>query len=162
MEYISSKKFLHGHFLEEHGPGPSFRILNSIPNGLITLNGRISEILFSTPLKVLQEKKEIILSREIFPIPEFLNIVQFGLVYIDIIEEQYFGDILAKIIKCFPIKQIEFNQVVTLFENLQYVNVDKTRITSIQIQLRDLEGNPIQFENNFFTVIATLHFKPLV
>ena len=87
FEYISSKNFLHGHFLEEHGPGPSFRILNSIPNGLITLNGRISEILFSTPLKVLQEKKEIILSREIFPIPEFLNIVQLvGLFYIDIIE----------------------------------------------------------------------------
>ena len=44
------------------------------------------------------------------------------------------------------------------YDNPHYLNVNKSEISSIKVQIRDDNGNKIRFENG--KIIAKLHFRP--
>lgn len=89
-----------------------------------------------------------------------LSIICYAAIYCDLIEDQYVGDALAPILGLINMTANQSNETVTFYENPHYVNCRKSRINRINIQILDLEGNPIQFENIFSYVILKLHFRP--
>ena len=40
-----------------------------------------------------------------------------------------------------------------------YLNISKTRIDSINIEIRDINGNHIEFKDLFSNIYISLHFK---
>jgi len=48
---------------------------------------------------------------------------------------------------------------VTFFDNPHYLNISKTRIDSINIEIRDINGNHIEFKDLFSNIYISLHFK---
>ena len=118
----------------------------------LNLNGGLSKFIYN------QEKSSIIVNRY-YHFPNFLDIVNYILVYTDFIENQYFGDILAPILKIIPVKARDNSQLVTFFDYPHYVSIKTSRINSINITLRDLQGEKIHFEDPFQFVKVKLHFK---
>lgn len=93
-------------------------------------------------------------------LPTTLNLINFIVIYTDIIDHQYFGDIKTQILRTIPIRYNN-NNIQTLFDNHQYVKVKNSVINSINIQLRDIWGNPIHFSDFFSYVVVNLHFRPI-
>jgi len=89
----------------------------------------------------------------------FINTIDHFLVYVDIIEKQYFGDVMAPIIRTVTPTGNTGDLISTDYESLHYVNLKKTSFSSININIRDSQGNLIQFNNLFGKVIVKLHFK---
>jgi len=92
-----------------------------------------------------------------FFVPNLLDIVNYAAVYTDIVEDQYFGDSFSPLLRVIHLGSEK--HVVTFFENPIYVPVNKTYITTINIKVYDLQGQPIPFKNNFAFVMPTLHFR---
>lgn len=82
-------------------------------------------------------------------LPEKLNIINYIIVYTDIIDFQYFGDKKTQILRSLPVFYHN-NEIQTNFDNQHYVKVKDTYISSINIQLRDIWGEPIRLEDFFF------------
>ena len=93
-------------------------------------------------------------------LPDRLNIVNYIIVYTDIIEYQYFGNKKTQILRSIPITYVN-GDIQTIFDTHHYVRVKNSFINSINIKLRDIWGNPIYFSDFFSFVIVNLHFKPL-
>lgn len=93
-------------------------------------------------------------------LPDKFNIINYIIVYTDIIDFQYFGDKKTQILRSIPITYHN-NEIQTNFDNQHYVKVKDTFINSINIQLRDIFGNPIEFDDFFSYVILNLHFRPI-
>ena len=89
---------------------------------------------------------------------KYLDFIKYMCLYCDIIEDQYFGNKLTPILKLITFDESN-NKLVKNFENLHYVPVRKNRISTINIALKDLSGNPILFLNNFGFVVVKLHFR---
>jgi len=88
-----------------------------------------------------------------------LNITQALFVYTDIIDFQYVGDTLAPLLKTISTPGEDYATVVSAhFDNPHYISVNKTLITSINIDIRDDTGKKIFFEDG--RVIVKLHFRP--
>ena len=101
------------------------------------------------------------LNKKSYKFPDKISLINYGLIYCNLIDEQYFGHTKAQILKVVPINSdtTHTGDVVSFFDNPQYYPVNKTRITEIKISIRDLVGDKIKFENVFSTVICKLHFK---
>ena len=95
-----------------------------------------------------------------FEITTNLQLVKYLLVYTDFIEDQYFGDSRSSILRTVNIKANSNLENVTFFDNPHYLNVKKTRIHTINIEICDIYGNPIKFQDLFSNVHITLHFRP--
>ena len=91
--------------------------------------------------------------------PSKLQILKYILIYTDIIEPQYFGDVRSPILRSVNIKSTEAENA-TYFDNPHYLDVCKTRIDTINIQICDINGNHIKFNDLFSNIHITLHFKP--
>ena len=99
--------------------------------------------------------------RRYFSIPEKLTFINYILIYTDIIQEQYFGDSLTPNLRTITVKSSTKGDIAKIYENPHYVPILKTRIDTINIQLRDIYGNPIQFTDFFSYVIIKLHFRKI-
>jgi hypothetical protein len=98
-------------------------------------------------------------STQTFKFDHVINVINQACLYCDLIEDQYFGDVLAPILQVINLKSSENHDTVTFYENPMYVNVKKSVINSINIRILDLSGNPIKFEDIFSFVILKLHFR---
>ena len=83
------------------------------------------------------------------------------MIYTDIIKIQVFGDVNSNVLKIIPIKSSSESEVVTFFDNLHYVPLSKNSFNTINIEIRDLYGNKIKFEDKFTFVIIKLHFRKI-
>ena len=80
-------------------------------------------------------------------------------VYTDIIDYQLVGDSYSQLLQTVITTDKNYASIVsTKFDNPHYVPVNKSMITSINIDLRDDLGNKILFQNG--KTIAKLHFRP--
>lgn len=93
-------------------------------------------------------------------LPEIFNIINYIIIYTDIIESQFFGNKKTQILRSIPISYYN-GEIQSNFDNNHYVKVKDTYINSINIQLRDIWGSPIHFDDFFSYVILNLHFQPL-
>ena len=66
---------------------------------------------------------------------------------------------MSQILRVIPINTYSNKTIETFFENPHYAKVRETLINSINIEIRDLFGDPIQFSDFFSYVIIKLHFK---
>ena len=91
--------------------------------------------------------------------PDTIDMLQYGVVYTDVIEYQYLGNKKTPVLKIIPISLKNDNSIISYSDLPQYVRVSKNIIDTINISIVDLEGLPIQFENLFATVIVKLHLR---
>jgi len=119
----------------------------------VLLNGLISKLLTNSDLEIF-----IVRKKETFFVPEFIQTVKSIAVYTDIIESQYFGDVRSQIIRILNIKSAPSDDTWHIL-NPQYLNVKCSRISSINIELRDMDGNKINYLDNFSSLNITLHFR---
>ena len=119
----------------------------------ITFDGLISKVLNNN------DKETTILNySEIYSLPSNLQLIKYILVYTDIIEAQYYGDVRASILRTVNIKSNKADNV-TFFDNPHYLNCSKTRIDTINIEICDVNGNHIEFKDLFSNIYISLHFK---
>jgi hypothetical protein len=147
---------------------PYFEITNLISNHksyvkLINDNTSHCKIVFEGKLAnlFLELDQGYIQPNVLYKIENHISTINYAIVYTDIIKSQYFGDINSNILKIIPIKSKDDSEVVTFFDNLHYIPVSKTRISTINIELLDINGNFIHFEDKFSFVIIKLHFRKL-
>ena len=88
-----------------------------------------------------------------------VNMNESMFIYTDIIEDQYVGDSRSKLLDTLSIKGKKDEVVTIELENPNYVNLNKSEISSINISLRDSTGELIHF-TKFAKFIVKLHFKP--
>lgn len=88
-----------------------------------------------------------------------LNTINNAVVLTDLIDDQYFGDTMSPVLYTLNLKSSSTAETVTVMDNPQYLPVKKSYISSINIQLFDLTGQPIKFSDIFSVVILKLHFK---
>jgi hypothetical protein len=116
-------------------------------------DGLVSVFLTELYRKKINESGQLTLKSQV------LNLINYAALYTDLIEDQYFGDTLAPILRIINIKSQSSADTITFFDNPHYVNINKSNISSINIKICDLKGNQIQFENIFAFVILKLHFR---
>jgi hypothetical protein len=94
-----------------------------------------------------------------FLMPSTLNTVNHAMILTDIIEDQFYGDTKSPVLYTLNLKSSSQAEMVTVFDNPHYLPVNKSFISSINIQLFDLTGTPIKFTDLFSIIILTLHFR---
>lgn len=82
-------------------------------------------------------------------------------IYSDILQEQYVGDTLAPLLRTVTTHSNNSHYVSSIYDNPHYIPLKNTRISSINIELKDDLGRPIQFTNLLSKVLIKLHFKKL-
>lgn len=125
------------------------------PNTMIDFEGLITELLQLDKLESFQTQKYF--EQKIF-IDKQIHICDNYLVYTDIINEQYFGDVKARIIRN-VIPQGDHRQVNIIYNSIHYVDICKTEIKDINISIRDTQGDFVRFSDLFGKVVVKLHFK---
>ena len=161
IKYLKSKMTnLKNEFLElEKENLPFFNngvdIIAFIPNKspLIYCTGFFKAIFFKN------ESIEPIYKNTVFKVESKINIINYILLYTDIIEDQYYGQQMSQILRVIPLNSNSNKTIETFFENPHYARVRETLINSINIEIRDLFGDPIQFSDFFSYVIVKLHFR---
>jgi hypothetical protein len=137
---------------------PHFILLKSnalklVTNSYIRFSGLISQILNNQNLNDSLFKKE-----EIFILNPYLQLTKFILVYCDIIEPQFYADKSSPILRTVNIKT-QKNDNVIFFDNPQYLNINRSRFNTINIELKDTQNDYIQFNDKFSNIFISLHFK---
>ena len=74
--------------------------------------------------------------------------LKYILVYTDIIQPQIYGNVSESILRTVNIKS-QKGENATFFDNPHYLKVSKTRITTINIEICDINGNHIEFQDLF-------------
>jgi len=118
--------------------------------------GPISQHLFYKPLHSMLLKDSFNVNL-LMPDIE-LDFIKYIVVYCDIIEDQFFGGLQTQVLKLITIDSGK-DILVKNTEVLQYLRVRVNRLTSINISLKDMEGNSIMFLDVFAFVIVKLHFR---
>jgi hypothetical protein len=102
---------------------------------------------------------EIIISKdEIFD--DQILLVGTLYVYTDIIDSQYLGDILSPLLRTVVVDHNYQKTIWTHYDNPHYLRVNKTQIETINIYIRDEQGNKVLFEDS--NIIVKLHFRPKI
>lgn len=86
------------------------------------------------------------------------NIIQSLFIYCDIIDYQFVGDSFVPLLRTVVVDNSYLKTAWVHYDNPHYLNVNKSEISSIKVQIRDDNGNKIRFENG--KIIAKLHFRP--
>lgn len=137
---------------------PHFKLLNSttlklITNSEIRFKGVISQVLNNNEFENTIFSKD-----EIFMLNPYLQLTKFILVYCDIIEPQFYADKSSPILRTVNIKS-QKNENVIFFDNPQYLNINRSRFNTINIELKDTQNNYIEFNDKFSNIFISLHFK---
>ena len=139
-------------------PGGLLFFFDIPKNTKITFHEKLAAIIGLPKEQLFYEKRSENFSSLLQSNP-FINTIDHFLVYVDIIEDQYFGDVMAPIIRTVTPTGNTGDLISTDYESPHYVNLKKTSFSSININIRDSQGNLIQFNNLFGKVIVKLHFK---
>lgn len=103
-----------------------------------------------------------VLNRDnLYVMDSYVKTINYAIINTDVIKNQYFGDVSSQILKIIPIKSKTDSEVVTFFDNLHYIPVSKNRINTINIEIHDLNGKLIKFEDKFTFIILKLHFRKI-
>jgi hypothetical protein len=79
-------------------------------------------------------------------------------VYSDIVEQQYVGDVMARLLRVVKLNYVSCgNQVADIFTLPHYVPVCKSEFQEVEIHIKDDQGKPIPFSSG--TSIVVLHFR---
>lgn len=78
-------------------------------------------------------------------------------IYSDIINETLVGNKFVPLLRIVNVRGSFGENIYTAFQDLHYVEVKTLTINSIEITLRDDQGNPVPFQ--YGKVIAKLHFR---
>ena len=137
---------------------PHFKLLNSNTIALetdyeITFNGLISQFLRNSEIK-----ETIVKRTEIFNLIPYIQLIKYILVYTNIIEPQYYAEKSSSILRTVNIKAQKSENVI-FFDNPQYLNLSQSRINTINIELKDTQGNYIRFNDKFSNIFISLHFR---
>ena len=97
----------------------------------------------------------------LYYVNQTISTINYAILYTDIIEDQYFGDTKTPILKIIPIKTQSDNEVVTFFDNLHYVPLKNNYINSIRMDIKDIYGDNIKFENKFSFVVIKIHIRKI-
>ena len=119
----------------------------------LKINGLLANFLNNSKITEMTLK-----TKESFYLPTKIHPTKFIVIYSDIIEPQFYGNIKSPILRTVNIRS-ENDENTVYFDNPHYLNVNRTRIDTINIQLCDLAGKHIQFRDNFSSIHLTLHFK---
>lgn len=142
----------------------TFKIIDyfSVQNNIIFIESSLIKIKLVEGLikRVFSHINEGILLHDTSEVlPDRLNVINYIIVYTNIIDFQYFGDKKTQILRALPVTYHN-GEFQSVFNNNHYVKVKDTNINSINIQLRDIWGDPIRFDDFFSFVIVNLHFQP--
>jgi len=104
--------------------------------------------------------------------PHTINAIPFIGIYSDCITEQYVGNAFTRCLRIIPYNAVlepvdltnwdkspQHSEIYTIFENPVFVPVSKNIINSINIALKDMQGEPIKFSNLYSIVLVKLHFR---
>ena len=94
-----------------------------------------------------------------YAMTDSLNIINNAQILTDIIEDQYYGDVMSPVLYTINLKSSAYIDSVTSYENPHYLPVNKSVINSINIRILDLSGEPVKFSDIFSIVIIKLHFR---
>ena len=141
-------------FIEGHKEPGFFKI--NVPGSMkIKFSGKISAI-----LGVESAYDEHNSKNKIFPANDHpIHVIDSFLIYVDIVEDQVYGDSMSSIIRAVIPKGNKGERVSILYDNPHYVNLKKTSFNSIHINIRDSAGELIKFSNLLGKVILKLHFR---
>jgi len=124
---------------------------SSNKNITLEADGKLKELVFND--------SKIILDKYYY-IPGKLNLIKYGIIYCDIIQEQIFGEDYRQILQIITLDNSENTPILmSNLENLQYIPVKKNFITNINISICSLTGELIKFSDDFIYTIVKLHFR---
>ena len=129
------------------------RVEIAINLGKIKIEGLLANLLNNSIISELNLEKN-----ESFYLPSRIQLTKFIVVYTDIIEPQFYGNVRSPILRTVNIKS-QNDENSTFFDNPHYLKINKTRIDTINIQICDLSGKHIQFRDFFSNIQITLHFR---
>ena len=137
---------------------PYFKLLNSQTfkletNYEITFSGLISQVLNNSEILNL-----IVKETKIFTLSPYLQLTKFILIYTNIIEPQFYAEKSSAILRTVNIRAKKSDNVI-FYDNPHYLNLSQTRISSINIELKDTQGDYIEFNDKFSNVFISLHFR---
>ena len=142
--------------------------------GLITLKAEIhdDQIKFSSNLdlelsadgiiKDLVFKNEKIMMDTYYTLPGNLNLIKYGIIYCDIVQEQIVGEEYRQVLQIIPLNSTEGAQVLSNNLDLQYIPVKSNFISTINISIKSLTGDYIKFDDDFIYTIVKLHFRKIL
>lgn len=90
-------------------------------------------------------------------IPANVTLINYATVITDLIDDQFYGDSRSPVL--YTLNLGNHSRSFTSFDNLYYLPVKKSQLSSINIQIRDLTGKFIRFSDPFFVVLIKLHFR---
>ena len=137
---------------------PYFKLLNSQSIKLqtayeISFSGLIPQVLNNSDIREFS-----IENTKIFNLLPYLQLTKFILVYTNIIEPQYYAEKSSAILRTVNIKSKRSENAI-FYDNPHYLNLSQTRISSINIELKDTQGDYIEFNDKFSNVFISLHFQ---
>jgi len=124
-------------------------------NTSITFEDKLAEIIGLKNYKKLDKDYELQLKMH----DKYINTIDSFIVYVDIIEDQYYGNVLAPIIRTVTPQGNNGDYVSIIYSSPHYVSLKKFVFDTININIRDSQGNFIHFNNLLGKVIVKLHFK---
>ena len=119
----------------------------------LKINGLLANLITNS-----KNNQLILNTKESFYLPAKIQPTKFIVIYSDIIDTQYYGNIKSPILRTVNVRS-ENDENTLFFDNPHYLNINRTRIDTINIQICDLTGELIQFRDNFSSIHLTLHFK---
>ena len=114
---------------------------------------------------ILKDNYEVAITNLCFPNHWDKYHVDFVFIHSDIIyneiafNENCFQMTYLRVKKTVNVEYIEKNFYNPVYDNPHYLPVNKNRLSSINISIRDLQGRPIKFSDLFSVAIITLHFR---
>ena len=137
---------------------PYFKLLNSNTIAIqtdyeITFNGLIAQFLNNSNIF-----ETLVTRTKVFNLIAYIQLTKYILVYTNIIEPQYYAEKSSSILRTVNIKAQKGENVI-FFDNPQYLNLSQSRINTINIELKDTQGNYIEFNDKFSNIFISLHFR---
>lgn len=120
------------------------------------------------PAKSLDAKNKVMIKRLVKVIlPEAVDpseeygIPNYMCIYCDVVQPQMFGNVMARGMVMHPVKyQKQYASYQNCdIANIQYLPLEKSRITDISILIADENGEQINFKNDSFSTMVVLHFR---
>ena len=125
-------------------------------NTSVIVTGPIAEVL---RFEKIEERPEIGVISFYEPIDPVIHFCDNFLLYTDIIADQLYGDVSSKIIRNVVPHGLHGDKVSISYESIHYVDLALTKINTININIRDAQGNFIHFNDKLGKVVIKLHFK---
>ena len=88
------------------------------------------------------------------------SIIQTLFIYCDIIDYQYVGNAYVPLLRNVVVDNSYLKTSWVQYDNPHYLNINKSEISVIRVEIRDDTGRKVKFDNG--KVIAKLHFRPKI